>query len=82
MSHSNARLVHDLLRQFSARDKLVALVVSVIHDHRSETLKSAMSLIATVGALAHHLSDCDKIALSEVLRDCADTIEHRQEEHV
>jgi hypothetical protein len=76
MSREATRIVHAMLDTMPAEDRL-ALLVATIVERRPGALSALVSMSAVLAAMARHLSERDKIALSEVLRDVADAVEQR-----
>jgi hypothetical protein len=54
------------------------LCLGAVIERRPQALSALVSMAAVITAMAGHLGERDRIALSEILRDSADEIERRR----
>lgn len=81
MTRESTRIVNAVLREMPLDDQLASLVCCII-QRRPQALSALVSLSAVLAVMADHLTDRDRIALSEIVRDTADHIEHGRRERV
>lgn len=78
MSPDQARAVDQVLGDLPLDDRLVALVVSII-TRKPQAIPAVLSMIAATAAMTRGLSHNNRVMIAELLRDCADHVERRQE---
>jgi hypothetical protein len=78
MSPENLRTIDDALRGMPLDDKIAALIISCI-EYRPDAVGAVLSLIATINVMTRGMSQQKQIMLAELLRDCADGVEHRRQ---
>lgn len=78
MTRESTRIVNAVLREMPLDDQLASLICCII-QRRPQALSALVSMSAVLAAMAEHLSARDRIALSEIVRDTADHIEHGRE---
>jgi hypothetical protein len=78
MQPENMRTIDITLRDMPLDDRIASLIISCV-EYRPDAVGAVISLIATIGVMTRRLSQTNQIMLAELLRDCADHVEHRRQ---
>jgi hypothetical protein len=74
----DVHIVDAVLGALSPDEQLASLICCIV-ERRPQAVRGLVSMTAVITLMAQYLSIENKIALSEVLRDAADTIEHQKQ---
>jgi hypothetical protein len=77
-SKDNAHAVDQALGDLPLSDRIFALTACIV-TRKPESLRGTVAVTAVTTAMEQHLSEAERVAISEILRDAA---EHRQLERV
>lgn len=78
MSRESTRIINAVLRELPLDDQLASLICCII-ERKPQAMSALVSMSAIMTAMAGYLSEGDRIALAEILRDSADHVEHRRQ---